>query len=49
MIPMLTLGVPGDAVTAIMIGALTIQGLAPGPMLFEPTKRSYTPYSSECS
>ena len=35
MIPMLTLGVPGDAVTAIMIGALTIQGLAPGPMLFE--------------
>ena len=34
MIPMLTLGVPGDAVTAIMIGALTLQGLAPGPMLF---------------
>ena len=35
MIPMLTLGVPGDAVTAIMIGALTIQGLTPGPMLFK--------------
>lgn len=35
MIPMLTLGVPGDAVTAIMIGALTIQGLTPGPMLFQ--------------
>lgn len=34
MIPMLTLGVPGDAVAAIMIGALTIQGLTPGPMLF---------------
>ena len=34
MIPMLTLGVPGDAVPAIMIGALTLQGLAPGPMLF---------------
>ncbi len=34
LIPMLTLGVPGDAVTAIMIGALTIQGLTPGPMLF---------------
>lgn len=34
MIPMLTLGVPGDAVTAIMIGALTIKGLNPGPMLF---------------
>ncbi len=38
MIPMLTLGVPGDAVTAIMIGALTIQGLTPGPMLFESNK-----------
>jgi putative tricarboxylic transport membrane protein len=35
MIPMLTLGVPGDSVTAIMIGALTIQGLSPGPMLFQ--------------
>ncbi len=35
LIPMLTLGVPGDAVTAIMIGALTIQGLTPGPMLFK--------------
>ncbi len=34
LIPMLTLGVPGDAVAAIMIGALTIQGLAPGPQLF---------------
>ena len=31
---MLTLAIPGDAVTAIMIGALTIQGLTPGPMLF---------------
>ena len=38
MIPMLTLGVPGDAVTAIMIGALTIQGLTPGPMLFQTNK-----------
>jgi len=32
-IPMLTLGIPGDAVTAIMIGALYIHGLNPGPML----------------
>lgn len=38
LIPMLTLGVPGDAVAAIMIGALTIQGLTPGPMLFEENK-----------
>jgi putative tricarboxylic transport membrane protein len=34
MIPMLTLGVPGDAVTAILIGALLIHGLTPGPNLF---------------
>ena len=32
-IPMMTLGIPGDAVTAIMIGALFIYGLNPGPML----------------
>lgn len=32
-IPMLTLGIPGDAVTAVMIGALFIHGLKPGPML----------------
>lgn len=34
MIPMLTLGIPGDAITAILIGALLIHGLQPGPMLF---------------
>jgi len=32
---MLTLGVPGDAVTAVLLGALTIHGLQPGPMLFK--------------
>ena len=32
-IPMLTLGIPGDAVTAVLISALTIQGLQPGPNL----------------
>ncbi|NLK36174.1 MAG: C4-dicarboxylate ABC transporter permease [Gracilibacteraceae bacterium] len=32
-IPMLTLGIPGDAVTAVFIGALYIHGLKPGPML----------------
>ena len=30
---MLTLGIPGDAVTAVIIGALYIHGLKPGPML----------------
>lgn len=32
-IPMMALGIPGDAVTTIMIGALYIHGLNPGPML----------------
>jgi putative tricarboxylic transport membrane protein len=32
-VPMLTLGIPGDAVTAVIIGALSIHGLKPGPML----------------
>lgn len=36
-IPMLTLGIPGDAVTAVMIGALTIHGLRPGPNLMTTT------------
>lgn len=34
MVPLLTLGVPGDTMTAILLGALMIQGLAPGPKLF---------------
>lgn len=35
MIPMLSLGVPGDAVTAILLGAFVIQGIQPGPMLYK--------------
>jgi putative tricarboxylic transport membrane protein len=34
MIPLLSLGVPGDAVTAVLLGAFVIQGLEPGPMLY---------------
>src|SRR5678809_257164 len=30
---MLTLGIPGNAVMALMIGALMIQGIAPGPQV----------------
>lgn len=36
-VPMLTLGIPGDAVTALFIGALYIHGLRPGPMLMVDT------------
>ena len=32
-IPMLTLGIPGNAVMALMIGAMTIHGIQPGPQI----------------
>jgi putative tricarboxylic transport membrane protein len=35
MVPMLTLGIPGSATTAIMLGGLLMWGLRPGPLLFE--------------
>ncbi|MDX1375407.1 MAG: tripartite tricarboxylate transporter permease [Burkholderiales bacterium] len=34
-VPLLTLGVPGDVITAIMLGAFIVHGLVPGPALFE--------------
>lgn len=34
LIPTLTLGIPGNSVTAILLGGLVIQGLKPGPDLF---------------
>jgi putative tricarboxylic transport membrane protein len=34
-IPMLTLGIPPNAVMAIMIGAMTIHGIVPGPQIIE--------------
>jgi len=40
-IPMLTLGIPGDAVTAIIIGALFIHGLKPGPLLMIETPQVF--------
>ncbi|WP_339516443.1 tripartite tricarboxylate transporter permease [Pseudomonas sp. RL_15y_Pfl2_60] len=35
MVPMLTLGVPGSGTTAVMLGALTLYNITPGPMLFQ--------------
>ncbi len=35
LVPLLTLGIPGDNVTAILLGAFVAQGLRPGPNLFE--------------
>ncbi|WP_243120211.1 tripartite tricarboxylate transporter permease [Caloramator sp. E03] len=34
-IPMMTLGIPGDSVTAVLISAMIIHGLRPGPMLMK--------------
>lgn len=34
MIPLLTLGIPGDTVTAMLLGGLMIHGISPGPLLF---------------
>jgi putative tricarboxylic transport membrane protein len=34
MVPMLTLGIPGDVITAVMLGALVLIGVRPGPLLF---------------
>lgn len=34
-VPMLTLGVPGSGTTAVMMGALTLYNITPGPALFE--------------
>lgn len=35
LIPMLTLGIPGDPMGPILMGALMLHGLAPGPLLFQ--------------
>lgn len=35
MIPLTTLGIPGDSVTAMLLGGLIIHGLQPGPLLFQ--------------
>ncbi|HLR29851.1 MAG TPA: tripartite tricarboxylate transporter permease [Paenalcaligenes sp.] len=35
MVPLLALGIPGDVVTAVILGAFMIHGLQPGPLMFE--------------
>lgn len=35
MIPLLSLGIPGDVITAVILGAFMIHGLQPGPLLFQ--------------
>lgn len=34
-IPLLTLGIPGDSTSALLLGALIMKGVQPGPLIFE--------------
>jgi len=34
LVPLLAMGIPGDTVTAMLLGGLMIHGLSPGPLLF---------------
>ena len=36
-VPALVFGIPGDSITAIVIGVLFMKGLKPGPMIFQQT------------
>ncbi len=38
-IPTLTLGIPGGATTAVLLGAFTVYGIQPGPLLFDEQPR----------
>ncbi|HBR02804.1 MAG TPA: C4-dicarboxylate ABC transporter permease [Ruminiclostridium sp.] len=42
LVPLLSLGIPGDAGTAVMLGSLMMLGIAPGPLLF--TEHTTTVY-----
>lgn len=35
MIPLLSLGIPGDAATAMLLGGLQVHNVAPGPLIYE--------------
>ena len=35
LVPLLTLGIPGDNITAILLGAFVAHGLRPGPQIFD--------------
>lgn len=35
LVPLLALGIPGDTVTAILLGGFVIQGIQPGPLLMQ--------------
>src|SRR5207344_1907074 len=40
-IPLLTLGIPPNAVMALMVGAMTIHGIVPGPLVMTRSPRLF--------
>jgi len=44
LVPMLALGIPGDAITAVMLGALLIHGVQPGPLLMTDPRTAQLAY-----
>jgi putative tricarboxylic transport membrane protein len=47
LIPMFTLGIPGEAATAVILGGLMVLGLQPGPLLFKDNPQIiYTVFAS---
>ncbi len=48
LVPLLSLGIPGDSVTAMMIGGFMIHGLFPGPLLFRDSPQyAYTVFAAQ--
>ncbi len=48
LVPLLALGIPGDSVTAMMIGGFMIHGLFPGPLLFrDKPEYAYTIFAAQ--
>jgi len=47
-IPLLTLGVPANAVMGILLGALMIHGISPGPMMIEKNPDLFGEQSRAC-
>ncbi len=43
MIPLMTMGIPGDGVTALLLGAFILHGMQPGPNMF--TKQALQAYT----
>ena len=47
MIPLLALGIPGDACTAMLLGGLQVHNVAPGPLIYE--KNGVVVYAIFCA